>query len=278
MNEDLALLVENLNNIMLNIDSISYAYKPSTPLSMAYQIGFPRLEFVLEGELENSIGIENHTETITLTQNKALFIPANGWNRPEWNKKVKTLSVIFANNIVGFSELEWNGSSIIDVKKNNINLGNSRICDLMLGLLDELIIDRSYPMTGVSALKNLIQYIIETAESSEKREKTSSFDLIRVYIENNYSEDLTREVVATHFHITPSHLSFIFKSKGHTKFIDYVNGVRLTHAKKLLQHHDLTVKEISNKCGFKDANYFSRVFKKQNKYTPKEYRSLYGLI
>jgi AraC-like DNA-binding protein len=277
MNEDLALLVEHLHNIMSNIRSVSYAYKPSTPLAMAYQIGFPRLEFVLDGDLETSIGIDKHIETITLTKNSALFIPANGWNRPEWNKKVKTLSVIFAKNIVGFSELEWNGSSISDVKKNNINLGNSRICDLTLGLLDELIIDRSYPMTGVSVLKNLIQYIIETSESSEKREKTSSFDSIRIYIENNYSEDLTREMVATHFHITPNHLSFIFKSQGHTKFIDYVNSIRLSHAKTLLQYHEFTVKEISEKCGFKDPNYFSRVFKKHNKYTPKEYHLLYGL-
>lgn len=278
MDEDLSLLVEHLHNIMSNISSVLYTYKPSAPLAMAYQVSFPRLEFVLEGELENSIGIENHTETITLTQNKALFIPANGWNRPEWNKKVKTLSVIFANNIVGFSELEWNGSSTSDVKKNNIILSNSRICDLMLGLLGELTIDRAYPMTGVFVLKNIIQYLIETAEHSEIKERTSSFDAIRIFVESNYSEDLTREMVASHFHITPNHLSFIFKSQGHTKFIDYVNSIRLTHAKELLQHHDHTIKEVSEKCGFKDPNYFSRIFKKHTKYTPKEYRLLYSLI
>ena len=278
MDENIKLLLGYLQKIKLNIEYVAYAYESSSPLAMAYQIAYPRLEFVLEGQLSMSVGNRhNNVENITVSKNNALFIPKNGWNRPEWNQKVTTLSVIFANNIVGFSKSEWDGETFSKVEKINIHLKNTRICDLMLNLLNEFTFDTHYPKANTSILRTLLDFIIESITViSKDQNKVSIFDSIRHYIENNYHQNISRESVADQFHISPNHLSFIFKSQGHIKFIDFVNNVRLEHAKYLLQSYDLTIGQISELCGFRDANYFSRAFKKNNKCTPKQYRSLYG--
>ena len=54
-----------------------------------------------------------------------------------------------------------------------------------------------------------------------------------------------------------------------TYFIRYV---RLTKAKELLQHPDLSITAIAFDCGFNDPAYFSRVFKQTFGLTPNEWR------
>ncbi len=47
-------------------------------------------------------------------------------------------------------------------------------------------------------------------------------------------------------------------------------------AKQLLEDDKLSIKDISARVGYVDANYFSRLFKKQTELTPREYREKLG--
>lgn len=53
---------------------------------------------------------------------------------------------------------------------------------------------------------------------------------------------------------------------------EYVKQQRLHEGKKLLKTTDLPIKEIAERIGFADYNYFSRVFKKHYGKSPKSYR------
>ena len=59
---------------------------------------------------------------------------------------------------------------------------------------------------------------------------------------------------------------------GHT-FIEYLTGLRMDQAKKLMKTTDLTSAEIGMKGGYSDAHYFYYIFKKTLDMTPKEYRN-----
>ena len=54
--------------------------------------------------------------------------------------------------------------------------------------------------------------------------------------------------------------------------VEYRNGIRINSAISLLINTDLQISEIAMRCGFDDAYYFSRIFKKIVGISPREYR------
>jgi AraC-like DNA-binding protein len=63
-----------------------------------------------------------------------------------------------------------------------------------------------------------------------------------------------------------------FKRKTKKRFMEFVNETRLAHAIKLLVETDKNILEIAFECGYESSSYFYRLFRKQNKVSPQEYR------
>ncbi len=93
------------------------------------------------------------------------------------------------------------------------------------------------------------------------------------YLERNYQKDLSLEEVAAFIQISPFYLSKIFKKELNENFIDYLTGIRIRKAKELLTNPILTIKDTCYQVGYKDPNYFARVFKKATGITPTEYQT-----
>lgn len=66
----------------------------------------------------------------------------------------------------------------------------------------------------------------------------------------------------------------IFKKHTNMTPHEYLLKLRFQRAVSLLEDTNLTIKEISEMCGFDDVAYFCRVFKKRLKYSPKVFRQL----
>ncbi|NLU42890.1 MAG: helix-turn-helix transcriptional regulator, partial [Firmicutes bacterium] len=79
------------------------------------------------------------------------------------------------------------------------------------------------------------------------------------------------EQVASAINISPGYLSTIFRQSTGTCFTDYVTGVKIDQAKRLLRETDYKVYEVSEMLGYQNAYYFSKVFKKIVGMTPSEY-------
>lgn len=92
------------------------------------------------------------------------------------------------------------------------------------------------------------------------------------YIDRNYAEEITLDLLCGRVHLSPYYFSKLFKEQTGENFIDYLTRTRLTHAATILRSTDLSIKEISAETGYQDANYFSRLFKRWYQCTPSEYR------
>jgi two-component system, response regulator YesN len=92
------------------------------------------------------------------------------------------------------------------------------------------------------------------------------------YIHSHYHEGLTLEQVADYVELSPTYFTKLFKEMTGKTFIDYVTEVRLSRAKILMQQNRYSLKEISYMIGYKDPNYFSRVFKKLFKLSPRQFQ------
>lgn len=57
-------------------------------------------------------------------------------------------------------------------------------------------------------------------------------------------------------------------------FYDYVNGMRVEHAKRLIRESEDNIKEIALASGFSSASAFTRVFQREVGMTPSEYRQV----
>ncbi|MFC7441159.1 response regulator [Laceyella putida] len=92
------------------------------------------------------------------------------------------------------------------------------------------------------------------------------------YMDEHYTRPLSLEEVAAHVRLSPHYFSKLFKERFQMNFMDYLTGLRIEQAKQLLLHSDCSLKEICFSVGYKDPNYFSRVFKKITGVSPSEYR------
>ncbi len=95
------------------------------------------------------------------------------------------------------------------------------------------------------------------------------------YMDKNYDRAITLDEVADQIGISSFYLSKLFKERFQVTFIDYLTKTRLERAKNLLLDPHVPLKEIALTIGYKDPNYFSRVFKKETGMSPSEYRIKY---
>ncbi|GJM64438.1 AraC family transcriptional regulator [Persicobacter diffluens] len=93
-----------------------------------------------------------------------------------------------------------------------------------------------------------------------------------IYMKNNRKRKISLDELAENACLSPSYYSSEFKRKTGKTPIDYLTHLRIQEACQLLDHTSLRIKEISNKVGFEDPFYFSRVFKNVMGLSPKEYR------
>ena len=98
------------------------------------------------------------------------------------------------------------------------------------------------------------------------------------YINSHYTEKISLEDAASYAALSPAYFSKIFKEEMNCSFTNYINKIRIDHAKTLLRTTPCTLIEISGLVGFEDQSYFSRVFKSIAGISPGKYRENSGKI
>lgn len=109
----------------------------------------------------------------------------------------------------------------------------------------------------------------ESVTVSRKRMELAD---VKEYLDEHFTEKIVLEELAEKFFINKFYLSKIFKETYGTPINNYLISKRITRAKQLLRFTDMTVDEIGVAVGMADANYFSRMFRKVEGISPREYR------
>ena len=92
------------------------------------------------------------------------------------------------------------------------------------------------------------------------------------YIDANFKTHITLSTLSDTFRVSQSYIARLFKTNLNTCSADYINSVRLRYSCDLLLNSSLSIGEISEKSGFNNQYYFTRVFKSQLKMTPSKFR------
>lgn len=95
---------------------------------------------------------------------------------------------------------------------------------------------------------------------------------IKQYIFDHSHEDISLESLGKKVGLSPIYISKMFKERLGVNYIDFLTECRIEKAKTLLCDPEKSIKEITFEVGYHEPNYFSKVFKKVCKTSPKEYR------
>ena len=113
----------------------------------------------------------------------------------------------------------------------------------------------------------------------KKNKENSNFDLknrIITYIRQNYhSANFSIQNMSDHLGISISHISRYYKEQTGQTVLDYVNYLRIEHAKQLLETTDEPIENVIKSIGYFDVSSFIRKFKKDLGITPGEYRKIH---
>ena len=93
-----------------------------------------------------------------------------------------------------------------------------------------------------------------------KQRRTWILDRAREYLEKNYQNPVTLDEIAKELGVSPYHLSHIFSHESDFSLFEYLTSIRMKMAHKLLEEGRRSISEIAYETGFRNSNYFSKVF------------------
>ena len=92
------------------------------------------------------------------------------------------------------------------------------------------------------------------------------------YIEQNYAAPISTAELAETVYLSEGYFCQLFREVMKQSAVEYLNGLRVKKAEQLLKTTAMSISEIAFCCGFSDANYFSRTYRKIKGITPTECR------
>ena len=123
-------------------------------------------------------------------------------------------------------------------------------------------------MRLLQRLSNKVRKSHQNSSYSEEAEKLKEF------IEKNINKELTVKEIAASIYRSPDYANKLFNRLYGTSPYAYYITVRIEKAKALLQHTSLSVREISERLGYKSSQYFSKQFHRVTGMTANCYRRM----
>jgi two-component system, response regulator YesN len=107
---------------------------------------------------------------------------------------------------------------------------------------------------------------------NEYYQSKQSMTIAKEYIMTHYGESVSLEDIAELVNLSPNYFSNLFKEEFGETYIEFLTKIRMEQAKELIEKNTYSLKEISYMVGYKDPNYFSRVFKRYYHTSPKHFQ------
>ena len=149
----------------------------------------------------------------------------------------------------------------------NINLNNS--------VNENTNFNAILQFNNIFEIKHYLLEIIKDVFSCLKEKDIYNEPALNIikYINEHYnSYDLSLEDISKNTFLTPAYICVIFKDFTGKTVNKYITEYRIMQAKELLKDSNIKMNDIALKVGYRDGNYFAKIFKKETGYSPSEYR------
>ena len=121
-------------------------------------------------------------------------------------------------------------------------------------------------------LRQTLERVFSTIEQQEDFTPPLLVGKALDFMRENLHRDISRDEVARHAGISPSHFSRLLKERTGRSFTELLRQCRVDLACDLLQRTEKSLAQIADTCGFCDQSYFTHVFQDVKGVTPKQFR------
>ncbi|WP_194287363.1 response regulator [Gracilibacillus oryzae] len=136
-------------------------------------------------------------------------------------------------------------------------------------------IEAIYSCKHFSEIKDVLANVLEEVMKKLAEKENSSrhvIDVVKQYIHENLSEDLSLDSLAEKVYLTPGYLSEKFRKETGWGINKYIKYVRMEKGKELLYHTNMKVNNIGQTVGYTNVSYFCKSFREHFGTSPKKYR------
>lgn len=238
----------------------------------------PTLVFVLQGKKRGYIG----TETYTFQQGECLIVsvsmpfdcdtiasPESPMIAVSMKLEADTVNELLAKTYFendGFKPLTT-GISVIQCDQT--------IANVLIRLLNTLTSAQDILILGDQIKRELLYRVIQHSGADALKGLVAQGNLrpiykICEYIQHHFTEKLTVEMLAEQANMSISAFHKAFKQVTLHSPLQYLKVVRLHKAKQLLQNENQSVAQAAYAVGYQSSSQFSREFKKQFGFPPKQ--------
>lgn len=135
------------------------------------------------------------------------------------------------------------------------------------------VLDRA--VRSVQQLSEWAGYMLDKIQGSDQAEQRSSKEKLTMRIKDYVDRNLgtaSLQTIADAVYLHPVYLSRLYKAETGEGISEYIHKQRMVKAAQLLRTPTIRIYEISESLGYKNAAYFSKVFREQYAMTPQEFR------
>ncbi len=116
------------------------------------------------------------------------------------------------------------------------------------------------------------QHLLQVQAESGTESNKGRLPFVLHYIHEHLTDKILVNEVCRKAYLNRNAFFAWFKEQLGITPVDYINNERIKLAKQLIAENKYSISQISAHCGFSDANYFIRMFKKMEGITPGAYK------
>lgn len=239
-----------------------------------------RIDITLSGKKHIIFPDGDDSKDMFLLPGQIHYSPPMYWKLPLWDSFHEMSSIVIRKDIIRLTYINHN-------EENSFSSGchvdvfyhtNWPICDAGAAIVKSLNALANSP-TDSGAEKDLLNGLLKLVFQDLKIDQSNHYGKahltwfkISQYLHENFYYPINRAHVASIFNLNPSHLSRLFAKEGQEGFNATLQRLRMEHAALLLKQTNMTLDEITDKCGYLSTTFFIATFKKHFVLTPGVYR------
>ena len=208
--------------------------------------------------------IETETnETINYTKGDLICIPP-------LLKHSNTSNIGFKN--IHLTITDWIAESTKPILVRNSHFGNDLylLLDIAYRYFHQLESSHPLNLSLTDSIVAMLDFLIKTKSKVNNTTQVMITEIINNYTNPDFNLESSYKLIP----LSKEYIRKTFISENGISPLQFLTQKRIELAKQLLakKEHNLRINEIANSCGFYDAAYFSRIFKKETGFAPSDFQ------